>query len=595
MFYIDDDESLLRFGTLELTGEGDWFRLRTWTYGDELDLGAPEALTQTMQSFLQDGAVVATTGHGNRTLPLTVTIIADDGEGLSLGEAALIEQCRATWDGRIVPLRWTPPAGMGPVCVFEVVAAELAAAPIMKAVELEPDKVGASYTLTLECGPWAAADGVVTQTIPAPTSSTPVTPTVVEIDACDSTTGWAASSASTLSTGSDSGDTYVMASSANSGAVISLTRSGLAVSMAATPYLVVRMGASVDTGNGRPLPLTPTVKVNGTVLAPVSQSGYTYWYSFAGTVNSVQLSIDPGAFGTPKSAFLRVWDVSRTDMISAVTLTQLQVSRQFEVQGSVRTPASISVRGVKVSDQSDAPLGQTIVYTTRSQGVAVPSLRAVRIDGGADTADATAYSGKKSALSTTHRFQQPVTALASAGYQLAARVQAATTGVATLTWTAKTVMGGSTVSAVQTGTVSVNVTAANAWQVATVGLPVLSPALAGSAGLVEISLFSPTLTLDEAWLCDMDHGQLTDLDAGASTRLWLDAATFETPVNLVWVGTQADRSDSYVPGAVVRAAEQHEVAPPVVSIFVASANPAEITLAYTPRGHTRAPAIKAVA
>ncbi len=600
MLDFDVNTSIMRFGSLELTGISSDGKYELRALGADAGTNptvAPEVRVAEMVAALQDGALAITTGHDNVVLPVAVQVLdgplADPGEGVPLGLAALVGQCRATWDERIVPFRWVPAANFGPPCVFKVTAATLAEADWDDYKELFPDTRGSLILLQLTCAPFAFADNSVTETIAAPTSSSPVTPTVTSIDTCGSTTNWAggtSSGVSTTVTGSDAGDTYVMGQVPGSSYAHSqwITRSSLSQNMAATPYLMVKAASYATNGATAVL----SYSINGTPVTPIASSGTTVWLPFSGTLNSVQVTAAFAFAPLAGTNGVKVYDLSRTDMVAPGTLTQLEVARQFTIQGSVRTPASIAVSGVKPSDQSSVALGQVIAYSTRAQGVAMPPLRPTRVDGGADSTDTTAYSGKKSALSTTHRFQIPVSAIASAGYGLPVRVQASSTGAKTLTWTAKTVVAGTTVSDVQTGTVTINIAAANTWQMAQAGIIALPAGLAGSAGVVEISLASSTLTLDNGWLCDLDHGQLSIVDCGANTRMWLDGPTFDMPVPTIWVGKAADRSDAYMPGASIVAMGSHEVVGgEVVNIFVGSGNPAAISLTYTPAGLIRAPKV----
>ena len=586
----------LSFGSLNLIGlsEDGLYELRALGSGDGTNLAAaPDAITATMQSFVQDGAIVATTGHENRTLTVAVQVLegvnADPGAGLAVGEAALVEQCRATWDGQIVPLSWTPPVSDAPTSVWQCTAAELGAADWDDFDELDPEHRGALYLLTLTCNPWAYADTQVTETIPAPTSSDPVTPTVTVVDDCDyasasaaETAGWSVGSGDTLGVGA----TYVYSYQAPvSGAkAVKLSRSFDSVDMSSTPYLRLNVVIPGWPGN----PLTVKYAINGTTVAPAANDGIYIWLHAPATLTSLDIIVT--AAHDLDELYIYCFDVSRADMIAAGTLTQHEVYRQFEVQGSVRTPASIAVRGVTPSTQADSALGQSLVYTTRADGVAVPALRAALQSGPTETTDTTAYSGKASALSTTHTFLLDASTVASGGYDLLARVQASSTGTKSLTWTAKTLVGGTAVDDGQSGTVSVSIAAANTWQVVDLAHLALPTTQSGSGGQVQITLSSTTLTLDDAWLFDLDHGQLTVLDAGDNTRVWLDASSFASPTWRVWVGSEEDRSDAYVPSDAL-CSQQHEVAPSVVNVFVASANPPEVSLTYTPAGHTRAPKV----
>lgn len=606
MLIHDPDVSLLRLGDLELeqTSPDGMYVLHALNKDSGTDLSAmPDPNTSTLTSAIADGAIVETTGFANIVIPIAVQVLdgpnADPGEGIPQGVAALLAQCRSTWyDGIILPLRWLPSAGFGPPCVWQCTSAKLGAADWDDYDELDPEHRGALYLLELTCAPQAFGDASVTETIPAP--STSEAPTVTEVDDCDyasasaaATAGWSAPVGTlAVGTASPSGENYVYAEQSGSRFAALQRGFGAGLDMADTPYLQVTVSAPYF-GPGSPYPVgsaTLTFQVNGASVTPLAQSAGVYWLPAPATVFSIQAAAEAPA----TAARVRVagFDVSQTDAVGPGTLTQLEVYRQFPVEGSVRTPASISVRGVDPEDGSDAALEQSIVYTTRASGAAVPALRGALVPGPSEVTDTTAYSGKKSALSDTHTFEIPVSSLPSAGYEIAARVQASSTGDKTATWTAEAVVGGETVSEVLTGTTKVIIGAANTWQIDTIALAVLSPTLTGSAGIVRITITSSALTLDDAWLADLDHGQLTIVDCGDKPRLWLDAATFGLPVQTVWIGTAEDRSDAYIPGLAVSSSPQHEVVGgEVVNVFVASASPAEVSLSYPPAAFGRAPKV----
>jgi len=566
---------------LNLIGPGSGFTLRTLGSANGTGWGAADPVVAMMDAFLQDGATAQMLRHNDRTMPIIVQVLGSDAAALAAGEAALTTMCRQTWDlATSIELHWTPPAD-GPECVFDVT---LAKAPELvdwaDYSELHPDQLGRLFKVELTALPFARSGIVVKQTIAAPASSAPVTPTVTSIDACSSTTGWSVvGNNGSLSTGTDAGDTYVRGTAPSA---FSLKKSGLSINMTTSPYVIVRFAATYMPQFLQPVPFIPTVKLNGVAVDPIAQSGNTCWYPFSGTLNTVELVT------SYSSAYIKAYDLSRTDMVAPGVLTQLEVSRQFPIQGSVRSPATIGVRGVRPSDQATQPLGQCLVFTTPKLSSQAPPLRTLRVDGGSDATDTTAYSGKKSALSTVHRFQIPMAAVAQAGHVLVSHLQAASTGVKTLSWVARTIVNGSPIGDTQSGTLSVNITAVNTWYMIATSRLTLPTTATGPLGVVEIQLSSSSLVLDEAWLCDIDNGQVTILDCGANGYLWLDAPNAVRPAPTIWIGTASDRSDAYVAGPEVLAWGNHQTPPPKINVFVAAASPPEVAVSNDPAWTTHA-------
>lgn len=463
MYSIGPDDSLLTLNGLDLMASASdgSYTLEALGSDSGMDFGSPQGVTATMQSFLQDGSLSATTRHDNRTLVMVVRIKADDAVGLAAGEAALTAACITTWgtNGQIVPLAWTPPAGLdAPTSVFDVVGADFATQNWSDYDELVPDAHGILYKLTLDCLPWAKSATDVTLSIPAPTASSPVTPTITSVDACGATTGWSAVSSGTatgtptVTASTDTGrGSYVKAvgalirtspNAANGGLIFTRSFSS-AVNMAATPYLIVSCGAFWQS-NGANIGSAGIDSlrfyINGNRVYPVAQSGTKYYLNFAGSMSKLDVAAS-GTVTGPGDA-LQVWvsDVSREDMLSGGTATQKQVSQQFEMQGSVRTPASIGIQGTDVASGNPAALGQVLVHTSRAGAGPVALMQYCD---GSPTTDATAYSNESIDLTSSVLFDAPYGAFQQSGYLLVARVKSATAGTKTGAFAVRTMFGGS--------------------------------------------------------------------------------------------------------------------------------------------------------
>jgi hypothetical protein len=200
------------------------------------------------------------------------------------------------------------------------------------------------------------------------------------------------------------------------------------------------------------------------------------------------------------------------------------------------------------------------------------------------TADSATVSGSTSDLSTQHWFDLPANGVLQAGYLLLARVKHASAGTYTITWSARSRMGGADVGEVQSGTRSVTLTAAT-YSIVTVGLLNLPTTRLGTSGSVRIGLSGPAgLILDDAWLLDLDHGRLTWVECGTSRRLWLDTASVTDPVPSMWRGTAVDRSDALHAGSDASSWGVHELVPPMINVFTVTtgSTAAVLSLSYYP-------------
>lgn len=577
---LDRDASLLAFAGLDLmsTDPTGAFTLRALGAEAGTDLGSgPEPITAVMQTFLQDGAAVATTRHDNRTLAVIVKVRAEDSNGLAAGEAALVSACSTTWgtSGMIAELTWTPPAGMGPVCIFECVAARLDREAWDDYEELDPKERGAVYRLTLTCMPWVKSDTTVSLSIPAPTATSPVSPTVTVYDDGTSTTHWTANSGGSLST---SGGYVIGTWNATPATVRYISRDSLSISMGTDPYLLVTAYASRIVGSARFEPIE--FVINRThVVAPVAVSGNQYWLPWSGgVITSVAVRTAAPYFAATK-AFVGCHQIATTDMITAGSLTQHEISRFFPVQGSVRAPASIGLNGTDPSSGGTADLGDVLLYTSKADNGAI-ALKQYAGSGGAT--DVTAYSGNAWTLSSTMTAMIEYAQLNQAGYAVWARVKATSTGAKTITL--KTRSGAATLL-----TATVTIAVANTWQVVLLGAVALPETVwENAAQNVDFELDSTSLILDDCWLFDVDNGQLTVVGATGNVGLWLDSPTPQNPTPSIFLSSSWTRGMGRQASAEISSWDAHEFDAGGVNVFVAAATPVAVSLSYTPRWHTRA-------
>jgi hypothetical protein len=348
-----------------------------------------------------------------------------------------------------------------------------------------------------------------------------------------------------------------------------LERTGLSQSLATLPYI---KAVTSWTGSGS----VTSVLVNGNPATILAQSGGTYYIDGTGlgTLNSVRFVLSsPGT----AAAVFSVDSVSVTNTYTGGS-TGRSNSRQVQVLGSARAVGSLSV------EDSAAALGSTLVYSSSATSSVQPNLRQYLVAGPTVTADSTTVSGSTSDLGTQHWFDLPASGVAQAGYLLLARVKHASAGARTITWSGRSRMGGADVGDVQTDSRTVTLAAAT-WTIVPVALLNLPVTRVGTGGLVRIGLLGPAgLTLDEAWLMDLDNGRLTWVECGTSRRLWLDTASVNDPVPSMWRGVAADRSDALHAGVDASAWGVHELVPPLINVYTVTSGStaAVLSLSYYP-------------
>lgn len=590
----------LVFGSVELTGDPASSGPYTIeALGDGTDWGNPEPITQTVESWLADGAVIATTGYGNRTLTVGLLITAGTAAGLAAAESALVAECRkANQSGSQNTLTWSPPDGYGVPCVFDIVAAKLDHAfNDLDEVRSQPQR---TYTLTLTALPFARPADQVSETVVIH-DTTPTTETLV--DACTSTTGWTGyPNTAAYDAGYGHGgfrsipglyEYYV--GPWYSGLYARLTRTGLSVT--AKRYLKL-LTTHIDPWYGTLTPSgdpagydggTAWVSVNGSsalvyagALSTVDGT-YDYFEIPAGitTITSVMVS-DGWVPDFHGSVFtnLSVGHISTTDALPSFGSGRQRLFTA-DVTGSERTPASLNVFSA-----GGTALGSVLVHTTPAVGAAQsgPDLRRYLSSGNTQTGDAAMVSGATSDLATPHTFDLP-----AGGFDPGAHLLIVKGGTA-WTWSAKTLMGSTAIDEGQGGS-------ATGTGITALGLVTLPNRQMGSLGKVRITL-SGTGTLDEAWLFNIESGALTWVECGTGTpapggdsaRVWLDSADLGQLTPSISLGTAADRSDAI--GAHGPPQTQsfggHEFAPPAVNVFVVTTNTtdASINLTHYPRWHS---------
>lgn len=562
--YVTDDF------TIECTDEnGSW--------------GSPEAVVQTVESWLQDGAVVATTRYDNREMTLQVAIKADTTHGLSLGEAVLVNEIRLANDNRNT-LEWTPP-GDASTSVFDLVQVQLAHN-LQWPGEFDDCSYFRVYEITFTALPFARAVDQVDEQIASGT----IDPNRTTVDGAASTAGWSVALGDTLTRSAGPPPLVFVHGQSNNPTF--LQRSGLSVS--AKKYLITDTFHNVYSIN--------RTYVNGTLLTPLFKyavnlnEDITYYdLDAAGisSINTVRYETD-----NPSSVQgdMGSYGIYTSDTIEITTKERVRV---FDVTGTERTPASLGV----FSSPTTSSLGDVLVYTipTENDSIVDPRLSFYQTAGSSSTLPGN-LSGR--AFSTSPlQFDIPAGNFQPGIHLLMARVVQNTPGSWFMSWSVSSLMG----STERNPTV-LNVTGTTtslAYFTAPIGLVSIPPSEMGPLGKVRVKLLASTSGsvstsinfIDQAWLFNIDKGQLSSVACGttapsiggSSSKIWFDSADIGDPTPNIVVGTLADRSDSVSPNAgSIGAFGAHEFKPPQVSIYASATNPTsqDITLSHFPRFHT---------
>lgn len=596
MTRVSDPSPELLFGSVDLMGDGIDYSLHAGGTADNTSLGSPVPITQTLDSYLQDGSLVATTGYDNRDgMVITVRIKGQTADGLAAGEAALNAEVNAA-NSVGSTLSWTPPGGYAKACVFDIVAAELD----HTFIDTDENNLTRTYVLTLTALPFARAADLVSFALPAPSWDAP---SIVSVDDCSATTGWSATGADSAPVLAEGGVSASVGGSTGTPFALALLRTGLSVSTTGKPFVRLELAYSADSIVG--VLAAPRVLLNGVQADPVAVNSDYAWYAFAGpTLESVHVEID-GTFTrgyVPGGASLTVRDISLSDQTRNVA-TPLQQGATVQLQGSARSQGSLFL---DAGDDAGTEVGDVIVYTTTDLNAMQPPCSPyldTEVTTGTTATDVTAVSGQATTLSPGEAvtYTIPATAITPGPYLVLARVRAGASdsNIRVLTWGADVVDPDH-----PSGQISAEGDDWPNWMVVVLGIVTLPRVLRGPAGTVQIYLNNSSVSggghnilVDEVWLFNMVTGRLSlrmtdDIAFFAPvpwetpSRVWLDAPSAGVPVPRVWFGTVADRSDAWC-AANIDAIGNHELVPPSVNLFVVTSGiPVQVSGSYYPRFHT---------
>lgn len=502
-------EPVLTWGALSLVGPGESESAFDIEAIDGTNFGNPEPVIEVVRSLLIDGALAAVTGWDNRAVPIRLRISANDGEAAAEAEAALMQQVLLD---RPPPLVFTPPLELSAPCVFDTVVARLDR-DTDEGWDLDEVLRGDRfYLLTLTCLPFArAVESSTVEALPVPSDPGGVVEWV-NVDTCDTATGWAAEgNTGDVQPAYDAGtwvETHSSISTPNN--YLRLIRTGSIV-VPAGRYLAidVSMEASFAAVEGHWSVYYSGSWHSPTAIVPgIGEDGFTrLFFANVGTITSFKVAFDFTSVGAGAFVRLACSNVAYTDTIGSSTTTTLrQQSRLATVAGSMPTQAA-----ARLYDATPADLGTDILlYTTRNTDLP-PNLRAWLKVSESAAADSAMVSGSRHTLATATKFRVPAELLRTGSYALMARMSVSVAG--TLGWSAKiTALGGAArvgTSIVMSGEVDLEVTAG--YEILNLAAMILPPVEIEETGIaVELTLTGTVdMILDEGWLFSLDDGALT--------------------------------------------------------------------------------------
>lgn len=573
----------LDFGDLDLSGQTEYEGARFIAMAEGATLGNPEPVDKSIVSALLDGSFVTTESHGNREPAFQVWIEAADSFALSAGERILFERC-----SQPIELGWTPPDGWGPKTIFHAFTSHLAHE---FDDMLEVNQLCRSYMLRLVCSPFGFSElEVVDDAILSPDSAT-----VVPISDGSSAAGWSVEPGPANPTVISSGGALLVSERASSGWAADgyqFARYEFSASRALAPVVDLRLTpyiyADVSTPNGSPV---FGAAVNGVELAQVAatllsieEGVYRYrvtWRSrdaAAGVLRLTATSTTQTRDGLPAQVPTFVIDnVKRADQAPAgIHPGGRQSMRTLEITGSARTAGSVSI------EHPETGLGDVLFYVSPELGKAYSPDQSRYVDVATTTVQnnvAASVSGQRFSASgeTGVRFNIPADVLPAGAHLLMARVN--TFFERTITWTAETVIGGQVI-ATESGTALSPAAPGDVFSHVELGMVTLPSAElpASSTAVIRITLNANGLQAEELWTFLMNKDSaLTEIACGTGapqpgtshSRLFLDAPSITNGGRPgLFVGTLADRSDSYHGGALAVSWEVPRFKPPLMRAYV---------------------------
>lgn len=573
--------------------------------------GNPQAVVTAIQSRLQDGSMATVDSYENREAPMFLRVTSDTFAGLEAAEAALVAESQREGFNT---LTWCPSVEFAAPSVFDVVYGILA----FNFDDLTDVDMERYFVATLTCLPFPrSATEVVATAEPPP----PAVETSANVADGTSTGGWSAgwthgADSGSVAVSTSSGHLAASAPSMGGYATVYMTDANPVPDVDDMPYVRVDWRSSGGTVvAATAAALVPGADEPGTMLEKIADvaspvAGYTRSYfrvpPGATDLSVFRMAVATTTGGTFSPRTLLIDNIDVTDQLPTIG-SKRQTLRTIPVQGTMRTQGQLSIQ------HSTKALGEVLayVYKNTSSGYS-PALRPFYVSGGGlSSADTTLVSGASNMLDTPVEYRVPATRLVRGGHRLYARVKGNSAGTVTLTIAANTLIGTTPVDGGELAAAAVDVT--TNYTIVDLGPLSLPPTLVSqnSDAVVAITIADADttgidVTLDEAWVFNLDIGALTHVDCGTAApsaggsarRLWMDPATVTNDgEDMIFVGHSADRSDAFHPATDIKG-----WTPPIFEagstcVFVVTANtdstPAAVELRHFPRGLHHAPTVAA--
>ncbi|WP_377324765.1 hypothetical protein ACFJIY_07690 [Pimelobacter simplex] len=554
---------------------------------DGSSFGNPEQRVEVVRSLLTDGALAVLEGWDNREVVIRLRLsapLAAAGPALAAAEAALMREILAT---RKSQLAWVPPATDAKTCVFDVVGASLDRDYQGEWDLEEKAREYRYFLLTLTCLPFArTAARTVVPALPPPA----VTPVVVVIDTCDSTSGWTASGTNVTTPVVTSTGGYVQAAATSTSTPgvesLNLARAG-SISFGSTPYLRIT-ASDTSLGEGGSLSAVGGGGVMSPKLvaaSPTIAGASDYYFGPLTSVTSIAFSRASTTTASGASVALRVHEVARTDALPA-SGTSRQQARSATVTGSAPTQAM-----ARLYDATPAALGTEVLFYTSTNPQSSPALRPFRTASAAETTDSTMVSGKRNTLTSAMTFRIPSSRITEGTYSLLARLNVSTAG--TIGWSTRIVSatGTTTVgsSVVISGSTAVGTTG-GAYQVVNLASIPLPAVKAEADQAIELTLTgTANMTLDESWLFAVHDGALTWVtDSDSLTWIEIRSPELGAARPSVYGGTGAKGANSVCIDWKCKSFGAHRFEPGLMQIFTVASTSlvSQSELEFYPRYHS---------
>lgn len=570
--------------------------------GGETNFGNPKAEIQVVRSLLTDGSLAVLEGWDNREVPIRIRISAPEataGPALAAAESALMAEIQASSKS---PLIYTPVATDAAVSVFDVVAATLERDFARGPQDWDSEEAFREhryFTLTLTCLPFARPE----DTVIVPATGAVVPPgsaTTVDIDTCDSTTGWAygvwrwqvgtvgTSPALTATGGSINAQATVQFTGSPTTPYYEIERSG-SVTMGATPYL--RVSVSTEDSDSTQQNFTCPDMGSVVAVAPSAIAGATdYYFQPAASFSTIRFRMS-GSNSSHNGTTLKmhIHHVARTDALPSAGSTR-QLARTATVAGSAPTQAAI-----RLFDATPAALGTEILVHSSRNTAWQPALRPFRTSSATVTTDTAMVSGARNTLTSSMVFRIAASKFTEGTYSLMARMSVSTS--AALGWSVRMVSsaGATTVgsSVVVSGSTTVPVTTGyQVLNLAAIPLPVVK---AEADQMVELTLTgTANMTVDEAWLFGLHDGVLTWIrDADSLTWIEIRSPELGAARPSIYGGTGAKGANSIdvswkAAGSTYGSFGSHRFEPGLMQIFTVCSTSlvSQSEIEFYPRYHS---------